>query len=147
MQYPEIPWVMISTNSLPKTGVNGHSEELLFTDGIDIYIGKFVNVIGCTTHHWQTSENIFPKNIIAWCPKPHLPVREWEYTCTTETIWGNFDNGVVKASTRKEAKALALVELKSAIHEINTILDAAGQGQPNNWLIEMNFDNLILREL
>ena len=51
---------------------------------------------------------------------------EWEYTCSSNTIWSNFDHGVVTAYTYEEARELALSELKNVFFEANELLSHAG---------------------
>ena len=51
---------------------------------------------------------------------------EWEYNCSSNTIWANFDHGVVIAYTEEEARELALCELKNVFFEANELLSPSG---------------------
>lgn len=66
-------------------------------------------------------------------------VKQWRYNISTNTIWVDFDTGVVEARTWEEAYEKSLSKLRKDLDEANAILDG-------KFTIEMSFDELNVEE-
>ena len=67
-------------------------------------------------------------------------MNRWQYTCSSETIWGNFDNGIVLADTMESAKECAITRIQNSLEDINRMLDGV-------YTIERNLDNIDITKI
>jgi len=72
-------------------------------------------------------------------------MKEWEYSLTTSVIWASFDNGVVKANSKEEAKTKALAQLTYDLNKVNDALKHCDV--TSNFNVDMNFDCLEIKEI
>jgi hypothetical protein len=67
------------------------------------------------------------------------PQFEWEYTCSTDVIWTDFDYGRVVAGTREEAIEKAKAEINKNLEKANAILNG-------EFSISINVDELTVEK-
>jgi hypothetical protein len=67
-------------------------------------------------------------------------MKRWQYTCSSETIWGNFDNGIVLADTMESARECARTRIEKSLEDINSMLHGV-------YTIKMNLDNINLTKI
>ena len=67
-------------------------------------------------------------------------LREFEYSCSTNTIWTSFDFGTVMAVDSQRARQLAKAEIEESLEKVRLALEHCDNTA--GMTIEMNLDNL-----
>ncbi len=72
-------------------------------------------------------------------------MNKYKWKCTSESIWGSFDHGVVEANTIEEAKRKATYQLLADLERVNDALKTSDNTQ--GFSIEVNIDNIIIEQI